>query len=239
MSLAVSANLKDLMSHAACQLLISDLWMGGMKIRKYITYKVIAALLFPPFIFAIQFKSAAELQYMPQTQEEYEQQLESQDQSDDSSDESSNDSVSLRNNTKKEDISKIQKTSDGKLPDLEGEGGANGDNKYTVKLKNKIKENLCKKGFKKFSFFSIINKLHKVNSMIEIISLNNLNSNIEKSDDLLLVPDNKKDSTLDALYKFYNNKKRQSTYWVFQLFSNTLFSICLSNFYIQEWECLN
>ena len=75
--------------------------------------------------------------------------------------------------------------------------------------------------------------------MIEIISLNNLNSNIEKSDDLLLVPDNKKDSTLDALYKFYNNKKRQSTYWVFQLFSNTLFSICLSNFYIQEWECLN
>jgi transient receptor potential cation channel subfamily M protein 3 len=80
LSLAVSANLKDFMSHAACQLLISDLWMGGMKIRKYSTYKVIAALLLPPFIFAIQFKSAAELQYMPQTQEEYEQELENQDQ---------------------------------------------------------------------------------------------------------------------------------------------------------------
>jgi hypothetical protein len=50
--------------------------MGGMKIRKYITYKVITALLFPPVLFAIQFKSAKELQYMPQTQEEYEHDLE-------------------------------------------------------------------------------------------------------------------------------------------------------------------
>jgi transient receptor potential cation channel subfamily M member 3 len=77
LSLAVSANLKDFLSHAACQLLISDLWMGGMKIRKNITYKVITALLFPIAIFAIQFKSVKELQYMPQTQEEHEQDLES------------------------------------------------------------------------------------------------------------------------------------------------------------------
>lgn len=75
LTLAVSANLKDFLSHAACQLLISDLWMGGMKIRKYVIYKIITALLFPPAIFAIQFKSAQELQYMPQTQEEHEQDL--------------------------------------------------------------------------------------------------------------------------------------------------------------------
>ena len=75
LTLAVSANLKDFLSHAACQLLISDLWMGGMKIRKYVIYKIITALLFPPAIFAIQFKSAKELQYMPQTQEEHEQDL--------------------------------------------------------------------------------------------------------------------------------------------------------------------
>ena len=73
------SNLKDFLSHAACQLLISDLWMGGMKIRKYVTWKIITALLFPPAIFAIQFKSAKELQYMPQTQEEHEQEMESQD----------------------------------------------------------------------------------------------------------------------------------------------------------------
>ena len=53
--------------------------MGGMKIRKYVTWKIITALLFPPAIFTIQFKSAKELQYMPQTQEEHEQELESQD----------------------------------------------------------------------------------------------------------------------------------------------------------------
>ena len=65
--------------------------MGGMKIRKYVTIKVIAAILFPPAIFAIQFKSAKELQYMPQTQEEHEQELENQDSfSDDSSDQAEN-----------------------------------------------------------------------------------------------------------------------------------------------------
>ena len=53
--------------------------MGGMKIRKHITYKIITALLFPPAIFLIQFKSAKELKYMPQTQEEHEQELESQE----------------------------------------------------------------------------------------------------------------------------------------------------------------
>ncbi len=50
-----------------------------MKIRKYVTYKVITALLFPPALFAIQFKSAKELQYMPQTQEEYEHDLENKE----------------------------------------------------------------------------------------------------------------------------------------------------------------
>ena len=76
LSLAVCANHKDFLSHAACQMLISDLWMGGMKIHKYVTYKIIAALLFPPCLFLIPFKTAKELQYMPQTQEEHEQELE-------------------------------------------------------------------------------------------------------------------------------------------------------------------
>lgn len=90
LNLAVSANLKDFLSHAACQLLISDLWMGGMKIRKNVTFKVISALIFPPAIFAIEFKSAKELQYMPQTQEEHEQDLEAQDSSSINSSESVN-----------------------------------------------------------------------------------------------------------------------------------------------------
>ena len=71
LNLAVAASLKDFLSHTSCQMLFSDLWMGGMKIRKYVTYKVIAALLFPPALFLMQFKTAKELQYMPQTQEEH------------------------------------------------------------------------------------------------------------------------------------------------------------------------
>ncbi len=40
--------------------------------RKYITFKVISALFFPPAIFAIKFKTVSELKYMPQTEEEHE-----------------------------------------------------------------------------------------------------------------------------------------------------------------------
>jgi len=75
LTLAVVANHRDFLAHAACQLLINDLWMGGMKIRKHVTYKVVFALLCPLAILAIQFKSAKELQLMPQTQEEHEQDL--------------------------------------------------------------------------------------------------------------------------------------------------------------------
>lgn len=96
LTLAVSANLKDFLSHAACQLLINDLWMGGMKIRKHVIPKIIAALLFPPALFAIQFKSAKELQYMPQTQEEHEQDLEEQEEDEDSDSESPGDKTSDR-----------------------------------------------------------------------------------------------------------------------------------------------
>lgn len=77
-------------------MLINDLWMGGMKIRKHIIFKVITGLLFPPAIFAIQFKSAKELQYMPQTQEEHENELENKD---------DDDSTSSKQNDKSERIS--------------------------------------------------------------------------------------------------------------------------------------
>jgi transient receptor potential cation channel subfamily M protein 3 len=77
-------------------MLINDLWMGGMKIRKHVILKVLAGLLFPPFIFMIQFKSAKELQYMPQTQEEHENELENKE--DDSPSLKSNDDENNNNN---------------------------------------------------------------------------------------------------------------------------------------------
>ena len=73
--------------------------MGGMKIRKHIILKVITALIFPPVIFTIQFKSAKELQYMPQTQEEHENELENKEDDSDSDSSSNNeksDKISLK-----------------------------------------------------------------------------------------------------------------------------------------------
>ena len=78
LTLAVSANLKDFLSHPACQFIISELWMGGMRVRKYVAFKIIFALIFPPAIFWIHFKSAKEIKYMPKTQEEHEQNQENQ-----------------------------------------------------------------------------------------------------------------------------------------------------------------
>jgi len=103
LSLAVCSNLKEFLSHASCQMLINDLWMGGMKIRKHVILKVLAGLLFPPFIFMIQFKSAKELQYMPQTQEEHENELENKEDEDDSTSLKSNDDEN--NNNKSDRIS--------------------------------------------------------------------------------------------------------------------------------------
>ena len=72
LSLAVSANLKEFLSHAACQLLISDIWMGGIKLRKHVSLKVLFGIVVPPALFLIQFKSNKEFKLMPQTERMYE-----------------------------------------------------------------------------------------------------------------------------------------------------------------------
>lgn len=42
MSLAHRANLRDFIAHPCCQILISDMWMGGLRMEKSSTYKVCA-----------------------------------------------------------------------------------------------------------------------------------------------------------------------------------------------------
>ncbi|XP_065569232.1 transient receptor potential cation channel trpm-like isoform X1 [Artemia franciscana] len=69
--LAVVAKLKSLLSHPSAQILLADLWMGGLRARKSPNAKVVFALLFPPIILKLDFKSEEELQLMPQTEEEY------------------------------------------------------------------------------------------------------------------------------------------------------------------------
>lgn len=100
LSLAVSANHRALLAHPCSQVILADLWMGGLRTRKNTNLKVnyhfihanfslltvnskisynsvlfnlqvIVGLVFPPFIRQLDFKSKEELQSMPQTEEEH------------------------------------------------------------------------------------------------------------------------------------------------------------------------
>ncbi|XP_041464047.1 transient receptor potential cation channel subfamily M member 3-like isoform X2 [Lytechinus variegatus] len=79
LSLAAMAQHNKFMAHACCQVLLNDLWHGGMQAQKYINIKVITSLLFPVCIFAIGFKTTEELLLMPQTLEEHMQDVEDAD----------------------------------------------------------------------------------------------------------------------------------------------------------------
>ncbi|CAG0882990.1 unnamed protein product [Darwinula stevensoni] len=72
LSLAVSAGHKAFLAHPCAQILLADLWMGGLRMRKNTNLKVILGLLFPPSLLSLEFKTQEELQLQPQTEEEHE-----------------------------------------------------------------------------------------------------------------------------------------------------------------------
>ncbi|XP_060829150.1 transient receptor potential cation channel trpm isoform X2 [Bombus pascuorum] len=71
LSLAVTANHRPLLAHPCSQIILADLWMGGLRTRKNTNLKVILGLVCPFYIMCLEFKSREELQLMPQTQEEH------------------------------------------------------------------------------------------------------------------------------------------------------------------------
>ncbi|XP_058459300.1 transient receptor potential cation channel trpm isoform X4 [Malaya genurostris] len=71
LSLAVAANHRAILAHPCSQVILADLWMGGLRTRKNTNLKVILGLLVPPFVKKLDFKSKEELQQMPQTEEEH------------------------------------------------------------------------------------------------------------------------------------------------------------------------
>jgi len=71
LSLAVAANHRTLLAHPCSQIILADLWMGGLRTRKNTNLKVILGLLCPFYIAKLEFKSKEELQLMPQTEEEH------------------------------------------------------------------------------------------------------------------------------------------------------------------------
>ncbi|XP_072157699.1 transient receptor potential cation channel trpm isoform X4 [Bemisia tabaci] len=71
LSLAVAANHRPLLAHPCSQIILADLWMGGLRTRKNTNLKIILGLFFPIYITRLEFKSKEELQLMPQTEEEH------------------------------------------------------------------------------------------------------------------------------------------------------------------------
>uniref|UniRef100_A0A7E4V2Z3 LSDAT_euk domain-containing protein n=2 Tax=Panagrellus redivivus TaxID=6233 RepID=A0A7E4V2Z3_PANRE len=96
LSLAVIVNNKAFLAHPCCQILLADLWHGGLRIRSNSNFKVIVGLLCPPTIFFLEFKSREELMQQPQTAAEHEDDindtLSTSSESDASSSSSSSDS---------------------------------------------------------------------------------------------------------------------------------------------------
>uniref|UniRef100_A0A183BZJ6 LSDAT_euk domain-containing protein n=1 Tax=Globodera pallida TaxID=36090 RepID=A0A183BZJ6_GLOPA len=91
LSLAVIVNNKQFLAHPCCQILLADLWHGGLRIRSNSNLKVIMGILFPPSIFLLEFKSREELLLQPQTAAEHQKDI---NESSSSSSESSSSSSS-------------------------------------------------------------------------------------------------------------------------------------------------
>ncbi|VDK52174.1 unnamed protein product [Anisakis simplex] len=72
LSLAVMVNNKQFLAHPCCQILLADLWHGGLRMRSHSNLKVVMGLLCPLTIFLLEFKSREELMLQPQTAAEHE-----------------------------------------------------------------------------------------------------------------------------------------------------------------------
>ncbi|XP_067839182.1 transient receptor potential cation channel subfamily M member 6 isoform X2 [Heptranchias perlo] len=69
LKLAVSSGLRPFVSHTCTQMLLTDIWMGRLNMRKNSWFKVILSILLPPSILMLEFKSKAEMSHIPQSQE--------------------------------------------------------------------------------------------------------------------------------------------------------------------------
>ncbi|KAM9207060.1 transient receptor potential cation channel subfamily M member 6 [Dugong dugon] len=69
LKLAVSGGLRPFVSHTCTQMLLTDMWMGCLKMRKHSWLKIIVSILLPPTILTLEFKSKAEMSHIPQYQD--------------------------------------------------------------------------------------------------------------------------------------------------------------------------
>ncbi|XP_032146802.1 transient receptor potential cation channel subfamily M member 6 isoform X10 [Sapajus apella] len=69
LKLAVSGGLRPFVSHTCTQKLLTDMWMGRLKMRKNSWFKIIISIILPPTILTLEFKSKAEMSHVPQSQD--------------------------------------------------------------------------------------------------------------------------------------------------------------------------
>uniref|UniRef100_A0A4X2LFF1 Transient receptor potential cation channel subfamily M member 6 n=1 Tax=Vombatus ursinus TaxID=29139 RepID=A0A4X2LFF1_VOMUR len=69
LKLAVSVGLRSFVSHTCTQMLLTDMWMGRLKMTKNSSIKVIISIILPPTILMLEFKSKAEMSHVPQSQD--------------------------------------------------------------------------------------------------------------------------------------------------------------------------
>ncbi|KAI9554622.1 hypothetical protein GHT06_019895 [Daphnia sinensis] len=69
--LAFACHHRELLAHPCAQLILGDLWLGGLRTRRSTNLKIVLAIICPPLILRLEFKSKEELQLMPQTEEEH------------------------------------------------------------------------------------------------------------------------------------------------------------------------
>ncbi|RXM95122.1 Transient receptor potential cation channel subfamily M member 1 [Acipenser ruthenus] len=70
LKLAVAAKHRDFIAHTCSQMLLTDMWMGCLRMRKNPGLKVIMGIVFPPTILFLEFRTNEDLSY--QTSEEQE-----------------------------------------------------------------------------------------------------------------------------------------------------------------------
>ncbi|MFT7813572.1 transient receptor potential cation channel subfamily M member 6-like [Arapaima gigas] len=82
LQMAVSSGLHPFVSHSCTQMLLTDLWMGRLNMRKNSWFKIILSILLPPVILMLEFKSQAEMSHVPQMSESFQFDRESEAQGD-------------------------------------------------------------------------------------------------------------------------------------------------------------
>lgn len=71
LSLAALSSYKKFLAHPCCQMLLADLWLGGLRIRKKADVKVAITIVVPLLIPLLQFKTRDQLLLQAQTAEEH------------------------------------------------------------------------------------------------------------------------------------------------------------------------